>query len=68
MTQKEVLKLVRATGATVSRTEFGEYRVNIKGGNEATAYYTNDGQDAIDTAWAMTNCPIGCFAPDATVH
>lgn len=31
----------------------GEYRLNYPNGEEATAYYTNDLQDAIDTAEAM---------------
>jgi hypothetical protein len=32
----------------------GEYRVNFKGGSEATAYYTNDSMDALQTGVAMT--------------
>lgn len=35
------------------RLRDGEYRVNFKGGNEATAYYTNDVLDAMHTARAM---------------
>jgi hypothetical protein len=38
------------------RPEYAEYRVNLRpeqGGNEATAYYTQDPQDAIATAKAM---------------
>lgn len=31
----------------------GEYRVNFKGGKEATAYYTNDLSDAVGTGFAM---------------
>ena len=31
----------------------GEYRVNFRGGTEATAYYTNDRDDAVATAKAM---------------
>jgi predicted hotdog family 3-hydroxylacyl-ACP dehydratase len=31
----------------------GEYRVNIRAGREATAYYTNDLQDALATGIAM---------------
>jgi hypothetical protein len=30
-----------------------EYRVNFKGGREATAYYTNDLADALSTARLM---------------
>ena len=31
----------------------GEYKVNFRGGNEATAYYTGDLADAIDTGRSM---------------
>lgn len=33
--------------------EFNEYRVNFRGGAEATAYYTNDIVDAIATGTMM---------------
>lgn len=35
------------------RLRDGEYRVNFRGGDEATAYYTNDAEDAWHTAAAM---------------
>jgi hypothetical protein len=38
---------------TARLTRHGEIRVNYSGGDEATAYYTSDPQDAIDTAQAM---------------
>ena len=31
----------------------GEYRVNFKGGREASAYYTDDINDAVCTGFAM---------------
>lgn len=31
----------------------GEYRVNIRGGREETAYYTDSLQDAVDTGLYM---------------
>lgn len=37
----------------IGATSHGEYRVNYRGGKEATAYYTNDLQDAFDTAMRM---------------
>ena len=40
----------------------GEYRVNFRGGSEATAYYTNDAKDAIYTAWAMVYPRVEKFA------
>jgi len=33
--------------------DYNEYRVNLKGGREATAYYTNDLDDARDTGLYM---------------
>lgn len=41
------------SGCTLKRTEDGEYRVALKGAGEASAYYTNDLQDAVGTARAM---------------
>lgn len=52
LTDKEAQKQIRATGATVTRKD-GEYRVNVPGGTEATAYYTDDKADAVGTAKAM---------------
>lgn len=43
-----------AIGITLSWHEFGnEYRVNLRGGHEATAYYTTDLDDAIGTGRDM---------------
>lgn len=36
-------------GISFRRTQFGEFRVNFAGGREATAYYTNDLDDALAT-------------------
>lgn len=44
-------------GITARSTECGEIRVNYKMGNESTAYYTDDAQDALDTAKMMHNNP-----------
>jgi hypothetical protein len=33
----------------------GEFRVNLAGGNESTAYYTDDLQDAVETGRMMAN-------------
>lgn len=38
---------------TARLTRDGEIRVNLSGGDEATAYYTSDPQDAINTAQQM---------------
>lgn len=53
-TQKQALTAIRRLGASVRYfSEWREYRVNIPGGNEATAYYTDDLDDAIGTAKQM---------------
>lgn len=52
LTQKEALAQIRATGATVNVKD-GEFRVNVPGGGEGPAYYTDDPKDAIGTAKAM---------------
>jgi hypothetical protein len=53
MTIKEAKLEVSKIGMVLSKTEHGEFRVNFKGGSEATAYYTNDLDDAVGTARAM---------------
>jgi hypothetical protein len=47
-----VRKELRKYGIAILKVE-GEYRVNFRGGKEATAYYTNDLRDAYDTGIAM---------------
>lgn len=54
MTLRAAQAAVRALGMVLtSHPELGEYRLNFKGGTEATAYYTNDLDDAIATAEDM---------------
>lgn len=43
---------LRAVGVTISKRH-GEYRVNLRGGREATAYYTDDIEDAVNTGLRM---------------
>lgn len=50
MTQKATIKAIRALGLTCTRTAYGEYRINLRKGTEATAYYTDDADDALATA------------------
>lgn len=57
LTIGQVLDTVRGMGLTASYKRLGsfswEFRINYtpyEGGSEATAYYTEDRQDAIDTA------------------
>lgn len=59
ITFKEVKSQIAAIGGlSVSKRE-GEFRVNFRDGSEATAYYTNDPQDAIDTAKAIARNRVG---------
>lgn len=45
--------ICKANGLSVSK-KHGEYRINWAYGPEATAYYTSDLQDAIETAYHFT--------------
>jgi hypothetical protein len=53
MTQKQLFQEVRLLGLTISKTCYGEYRLNFKGEGERTACYTQDKEDAMGTAQAM---------------
>lgn len=52
MRWSEAKAIVRDAGMTIHRRE-REYRVNFRGGSETTAYYTDDRQDAVNTALGM---------------
>jgi hypothetical protein len=49
MTCKEVEQAIRALGLAVTRVD-GRWRINYRGGKEATAYYTTDDDDALGMA------------------
>lgn len=54
MTLDELKKAVRDLGMSISyNVDTQEYRVNFKGGTAATAYFTTDRQDALETAKKM---------------
>jgi hypothetical protein len=46
MTSKEVEQAIRALGLAVTKLD-GKWRINYRGGKEATAYYTTDDDDAL---------------------
>jgi hypothetical protein len=52
MTSKEVEQAIRALGLAVTKLD-GKWRINYRGGKEATAYYTTDDDDAMGMATAM---------------
>jgi hypothetical protein len=53
MTLQEAKSIARHLGLTVRQVRSGDYRVNFRDGNETTAYYTNDLEDAVSTAVEM---------------
>lgn len=53
MTFRDVKRFLRGYNVTITRTEFEEYRVNLKDGTEATASYHTDLDDAYGTGIAM---------------
>jgi hypothetical protein len=44
---------LRTKGIVIRKTEAGDYRVNFQGGNEATAGYSDDLEDAYQTGLAL---------------
>jgi hypothetical protein len=52
MTSKQIEQAIRALGLAVTKVN-GKWRINYRGGKEATAYYTTDDDDALGMARAM---------------
>ncbi len=52
MTLADGKKHLRALGLVLAKKD-GEYRVNLRGGREGTAYYTDDLSDAIMTGESL---------------
>ena len=44
---------LKSIGISFRKSDAGDYRVNYRNGVEATAYYTDSLQDALDTGRAM---------------
>jgi hypothetical protein len=53
MTLQEAKSIARHLGLTLRQVRSGDYRVNFRDGNDTTAYYTNDLEDAGKTAVEM---------------
>ena len=53
MTLHEAKSIARHLGLTLCLLHSGKYRVNFRDGNETTAYYTDNVEDAVNTAVAM---------------
>ena len=53
MTLQEAKSIARHLGLTLRKVRSGDYRVNFRDGNEMTAYYTDNLEDAVKTAVEM---------------
>ena len=53
MTLQEAKSIARHLGLTLRQVRSGAYRVNFRDGNETTAYYTDNLEDAVTTAVEM---------------
>ena len=53
MTLQEAKSIARHLGLTLRKVRSGDYRVNFRDGNETTAYYTDDLEDAVNVGLAM---------------
>jgi hypothetical protein len=53
MTLQKAKSIACHLGLTPRHVRSGDYRVNFRDGNETTAYYTNDLEDAVKTGVEM---------------
>jgi hypothetical protein len=53
ITLQEAKSIARHLGLTLCKVRSGDYRVNFRDGNETTAYYTDNLEDAVNTAVEM---------------
>jgi hypothetical protein len=53
MTLQEAKSIARHLGLTLRKVRSGDYRVNFRDGNETTAYYRDNLEDALNTAVAV---------------
>jgi len=53
MTLQQAKSIARHLGLTLRNVRSGDYRVNFRDGNETTAYYTDNLEDAVNTAVEM---------------
>jgi len=54
ITLQEAKSIARHLGLTLRQLRSGNYRVNFRDGNETTAYYTDNLEDAVNAAIEMT--------------
>jgi hypothetical protein len=53
MTLQQAKSIARHLGLTLRQVRSGDYRVNFRDGNETTACYTDNLEDAVNTAVEM---------------
>ena len=53
MTLQEAKSIVRHLGLTLRMVRSGDYRVNFRDGDESTVHYTDNLEDAVNTAVEM---------------
>ena len=58
MTPQEAKSIARHLGLTLRKVRSGDYRVNFRDGNETTAYYTDNLEDAVNTAVEMARTAV----------
>jgi L-ribulose-5-phosphate 3-epimerase UlaE len=58
MTLQKAKSIARRLGLTLREVCSGDYRVNFRDGNETTARYTDNLEDAVNTAIEMAQRPV----------
>jgi len=53
MAMKAARHILTPLGVSIKKNDYDEFVVNLKGGKEATTYYTNDIEDAVNTGMDM---------------
>ena len=67
MMLQEAKSIARHLGLTLRHVRSGAYRVNFRDGNETTAYYTDNLEDAVKTAVEMARTRDVVQGVDKTV-
>ena len=65
MTHQEAKSIARHLGLTLRKVRSGDYRVNFPNGNETTAYYTDNLEDAVKAAIGVAR-NLGTAGPSAS--
>lgn len=69
MTLQEAKSIARHLGFTLRKVRSGDYRVNLPGGDDSTAYYTGDLEDAVRTAVEMARQrPLNLHRPEPALE